>query len=166
MNCVLHQQCFQPEFYRQRQIPYHLEAGMCRVFRSSALKNSSLPMPIDCLLGIRPSGAVTKYEARIPNIRLYTSAFQTGVSTVAPYSPAEQQAVIGGLCGTIQQLCTGPNTQYNSTATCENTLAHKAFGDYDNTWADSVTCREIHILLARIRPSVSAVLSPSTRISS
>ncbi|KAI4148021.1 MAG: hypothetical protein L6R39_002920 [Caloplaca ligustica] len=86
------------------------------------------------------AGAVLKYDAWIPNIRFYTSNSQTGVATVAPPSPAQQQAQISSLCGTVQQLCKGNDTQYESTQACETTLSQKPFGDEDNIWADSVTC--------------------------
>ena len=42
----------------------------------------------------------------------------------------------------------------DSVADCVKTLSSKRFGDYDEVWADSVVCRTIHIILARVRPDV------------
>ena len=102
-------------------------------------------------------GAVTKYDAWIPNIRLYTSITSRGITggTVAPPSPAQEAAAITSLCSTTQKLCYGDNTQYSSVSNCIDTLNSKPFGDEDNIWSDSVVCRQIHALLARIRPAVS-----------
>ncbi|KAL9607707.1 MAG: hypothetical protein Q9167_007399 [Letrouitia subvulpina] len=101
-------------------------------------------------------GAVLKYDAWIPNVRLYgsTTTPGSGPGTVAPPSPEVQASIIQTLCGTTQQLCTGANTQYNSTEDCVRTLSQRRFGDLDNIWDDNVTCRRIHILLARIRPEI------------
>jgi hypothetical protein len=33
-------------------------------------------------------------------------------------------------------------------------MSSKPFGDYDEVWADSVVCRIIHVILARVRPDV------------
>lgn len=101
-------------------------------------------------------GAVLKYDAWIPSLRLYTSIRTPdgGPGSVAPASPEAQASVIQTLCGTTQQLCKGTNTQYNSTEDCVRTLSQRRFGDADNIWDDSVTCRQVHLLLARIRPEV------------
>ena len=101
-------------------------------------------------------GAVLKYDAWIPNIRLYTALSSGRGNTVAPPSPPEQAAAIEKTCTTAQALCTGNNTQYATFGNCVKTLSDKPFGDGDNIWADSVTCRQIHLLLTRIRPDVSA----------
>lgn len=94
-----------------------------------------------------PAGAVLEYEAWIPTIRLYSN----NTSTIQPTN-AE---VIEQLCEATQSLCTGPNKQYASIKDCTAVLSQKPFGDFDNIWADNVSCRTIHIKLARIRPSVS-----------
>lgn len=101
-------------------------------------------------------GAVLKYDAWIPNLRLYGSVLtpDAGPGTVAPPPPEVQASFIQTFCGTTQQLCKGTNTQYNSTGDCVRILSQRRFGDLDNIWDDSVTCRRIHILLARIRPEV------------
>lgn len=77
---------------------------------------------------------------------------------MAPPSREAQATAIKQLCTTAQSLCMGNNTQYATNDDCVKTLAAKPFGDGDNIWADSVNCRQIHILLARIRPDVSARL--------
>ncbi|KAL8845241.1 MAG: hypothetical protein Q9176_000409 [Flavoplaca citrina] len=99
-------------------------------------------------------GAVLKYDAWIPNIRLYTALSSGRGNTVAPPSPPEQAAAIEQICTTAQALCTGNNTQYATFDDCVKTLSDKPFGDGDNIWADSVTCRHIHLLLTRIRPDI------------
>lgn len=92
------------------------------------------------------AGAVLEYEAWIPSLRLY-------VNSSSPVQPTNAQ-VIQQLCGVTQNLCTGPNEQYSSVEDCIAVLSKKPFGDTDNLWADNVSCRGLHILLARIRPSV------------
>ncbi|KAL8996873.1 MAG: hypothetical protein Q9169_003725 [Polycauliona sp. 2 TL-2023] len=99
-------------------------------------------------------GAVLKYDAWIPNVRLYTAITSGRGSTVAPPSPADQAAAIEQVCTTAHSLCTGNNTQYATQDDCIETLTAKPFGDGDNIWADSVTCRQIHLLLTRIRPDI------------
>ncbi|KAL8790202.1 MAG: hypothetical protein Q9213_000733 [Squamulea squamosa] len=99
-------------------------------------------------------GAVIKYDAWIPSIRLYTSIVSGRGNTVDPPPPAAQAAAIQQVCNTAQSLCKGNNTQYATLDDCVKTLTAKPFGDGDNIWADSVTCRQIHLLLARIRPDV------------
>lgn len=94
------------------------------------------------------AGAVLEYEAWIPSIRLYTN-------NTSPVQPTNAQ-FIQGLCGVAQNLCTGPNTQYSSVENCIAVLSNKPFGDNDNLWADNVSCRNIHLLLARIRPAVGS----------
>ena len=103
-------------------------------------------------------GAVVKYDAWIPNVRLYTSIVSGRGNTVETQAPAAQTATIQQICNTVQSLCKGNNTQYTTLDDCIQTLTAKPFGDGDNIWADSVTCRQIHLLLARIRPDVSARL--------
>ncbi|MCJ1269838.1 hypothetical protein MMC22_009731 [Lobaria immixta] len=92
------------------------------------------------------AGAVLEYEAWIPSLRLYANS--TG-----PVQPTRTE-FIQQICGTMQQLCTGPNAQYSSFEDCTTVLSQKPYGDYDNLWADNVHCRSIHLLLARIRPSI------------
>lgn len=67
------------------------------------------------------------------------------------------------LCGGIQAECTGSNTQYTSAQNCIDVLSAKSFGNWDEVWMDSVVCRELHILLARIDPLVSGTLNPVIR---
>jgi len=64
------------------------------------------------------------------------------------------------LCGEIQAECTGSNSQYTSPQNCVDVLSAKPFGDWDEVWMDSVVCRELHILLARIDPLVSENAKP------
>lgn len=92
------------------------------------------------------AGAVLEYDAWIPTLRRY-------VNSTSPVQPTNAQT-IQQLCGVTQNLCTGPNEQYSSVENCIAVLSEKPFGDSDNLWADSVSCRGLHILLARIRPSV------------
>ncbi|KAL8675480.1 MAG: hypothetical protein Q9168_000181 [Polycauliona sp. 1 TL-2023] len=99
-------------------------------------------------------GDVVKYDAWIPNLRLYFSITSGLGNTVAPPPPEAQSAVIRQLCTTAHSLCTGNNTQYATFDDCVEILTAKPFGDGDNIWADSVICRQIHLLLTRIRPDV------------
>lgn len=103
-------------------------------------------------------GAVIKYDAWIPSLRLYSSIqpgqSNMGQGTVDPAPVSAQNASIQTLCGTTQQLCTSDNTQYTGVDDCVQTLSAKPYGDVDNIWADSVICRTVHVLLARIRPEV------------
>ena len=100
-------------------------------------------------------GRVLKYDAWIPNLRLYSATSSgRGTSNLIPPSPAQQATAIQTLCGTTQKLCYGNNTQYTGVDDCAKTLTAKPFGDGDNYWSDSVSCRQIHVLLARIRPDV------------
>ena len=103
-------------------------------------------------------GDVIKYDAWIPNVRLYSAIVQGRGNTVTPPPPEAQAAAIEQVCTTAQSLCTGNNTQYATHDDCVKTLTAKPFGDGDNIWADSVTCRQIHLLLTRIRPDVSTRL--------
>ena len=100
-------------------------------------------------------GAVIKYDAWIPSLRLYTTAASGMIGNVRQESPEQQAASIQSLCTTTQNLCTGNNTQYAGIEDCVRTLSSKPFGDPDNFWSDSVRCRQIHVLLSRIRPAVS-----------
>ncbi|KAL8872203.1 MAG: hypothetical protein Q9174_002124 [Haloplaca sp. 1 TL-2023] len=99
-------------------------------------------------------GQVIKYDAWNPSLRLYTTAATGVLGNVNQLSPERQAASIKSLCTTTQSLCSGNNTQYASMEDCVNTLSSKPFGDPDNFWADSVRCRQIHVLLARIRPVI------------
>ncbi|CAL8576050.1 hypothetical protein XPA_001941 [Xanthoria parietina] len=99
-------------------------------------------------------GAIIKYDAWIPSVRLYSAISSGRGNTVAPPSREAQATAIKQLCTTAQSLCMGNNTQYATNDDCVKTLAAKPFGDGDNIWADSVNCRQIHILLARIRPDI------------
>jgi hypothetical protein len=45
-------------------------------------------------------------------------------------------------------------TTWSSVAQCVSTLSEKAFGSYDEVWADNVVCRTVHIILALVRPDV------------
>ncbi|KAL8688440.1 MAG: hypothetical protein Q9218_005651 [Villophora microphyllina] len=100
-------------------------------------------------------GAVLRYDAWIPTLRLYSTAATGVMGTTNPVPPAQQSVAIQTLCGTTQNLCQGNNTQYANVDDCVKTLSAKPFGDSDNFWSDSVRCRQIHVLLARIRPAVS-----------
>ena len=99
------------------------------------------------------SGAVLKYDAWIPNLGLY---YQEGSPTPGGnVSSADiQAATIKSLCDSVQSECTGSNTQYNSTQGCIDTLSAKPFGSWEEVWMDSVVCRELHILIARVDPLV------------
>lgn len=100
------------------------------------------------------SGAVLKYDAWIPNLALYNA--QANNANSANLTTAQTEAAtIATLCGEVQNECKGPNAQYNSTQNCIATLSAKPFGNWDEVWMDSVVCRELHVLLARIDPEVS-----------
>lgn len=101
------------------------------------------------------NGAVFKYDAWNPTLRLYSSAATGVLGNTDQLSPANQTSAIQTLCGTTQHLCQGNNTQYTDVEDCVKTLSAKPFGDPDNFWSDSVRCRQLHVLLARIRPAVS-----------
>ncbi|KAL9596776.1 MAG: hypothetical protein Q9179_004503 [Wetmoreana sp. 5 TL-2023] len=99
-------------------------------------------------------GAVIKYDAWIPTLRLYTTASTGVLGNIDQLPPANQSSAIQTLCGTTQQLCQGNNKQYTDIEDCVKTLSAKPFGDQDNFWSDSVRCRQLHVLLARIRPAI------------
>lgn len=95
-------------------------------------------------------GAVTSYEAWIPNLADW-------ISTVsgADYSNQYVQAgTIQGLCPQIQQHCVGANQQYTDVNSCVAALSAKPFGVWDEAWTDSVVCRWIHTVLTQVRPDV------------
>ena len=95
-----------------------------------------------------------KYDAWIPNLALFNLISQAPNS--ANLTSAETQAAaIQMLCREVQAECTGSNNQYSSTQNCINVLSAKPFGNWDEVWMDSVVCRELHILLARVDPLVS-----------
>ena len=75
---------------------------------------------------------------------------------------AFQSEVIGELCTSAQELCSGSNIQYNSVDECISTLSAKPFGDWDELWGDNVVCRTLHILLAKLRPAVSTLSAGPT----
>lgn len=101
-----------------------------------------------------------KYDAWIPNLRPFNDLGQQANS--ANVSAAQTQAAtIEFLCTEIQAECTGSNTQYTSNQNCIDVLSAKPFGDWDEVWQDSVVCRELHILLARVDPLVSLSLALS-----
>ena len=101
------------------------------------------------------NGAVLNYDAWIPNLNNWT-ALESGVDTANVV--AAQLPTIKGLCGTIQERCVGPNTQYDSLATCVSTLSKKPYGNLDEAWGDNVVCRSIHVILTTIRPEVSLII--------
>ncbi|KAL8741418.1 MAG: hypothetical protein Q9190_005972, partial [Brigantiaea leucoxantha] len=105
-----------------------------RVFNPNATNNGEYITTLKqvAFWNFDKEGAVLKYDAWIPNIRLYGSVSAGGPSSVAPASPAQQAASIQTLCGTTQRLCYGANTQYNSTADCARQLSQKDYGDLDN----------------------------------
>ena len=97
------------------------------------------------------TGAVIKYDAWIPNLELYyplTNVHRT------------HQETIKVVCSTVQAECTGKNAQYSSVQNCVNVLSAKPFGSWDEVWMDSVVCRELHLLLARVDPVVRALREP------
>ncbi|KAL8823395.1 MAG: hypothetical protein Q9191_005897 [Dirinaria sp. TL-2023a] len=96
-------------------------------------------------------GAVLKYDAWIPNLALYNAIGRNDNSGNVTAAQT-QAATIQTLCGEVQKECTGSNTQYSSTQNCIETLSAKPFGNWDEVWMDSVVCRELHILLARVDP--------------
>lgn len=63
-----------------------------------------------------------------------------------------QKAVPIQLCPQIMKQCTGDSQQYSSVATCVAELEVKPFGSFDEAWGDNVVCREIHVLLTKVRP--------------
>jgi hypothetical protein len=73
------------------------------------------------------NGAVEKYQAWSPNLQAWTKA-----STGIDYSNMTiQQMAPLGLCPQIQNLCTGPNQQFDSVEDCSTELATKPFGTFD-----------------------------------
>lgn len=101
----------------------------------------------------------SKYDAWIPNLRLF-NAFLNPTSTANITTAETQAGTIQTLCGAVQQECTGSNAQYTSIGDCIETLSAKPFGDWDEVWQDSVICRELHVILARVDPEVSFLLEP------
>ncbi|XMA15213.1 hypothetical protein WAI453_008004 [Rhynchosporium graminicola] len=96
------------------------------------------------------SGAVLQYNAWLPELAMWTK-LAIGVDTSNSFV---QTAVRSTLCTQIQENCSGPNLQYNSTAGCNAIMATKEFGSYDEVWGDNVVCRNIHVMLTHVRPEV------------
>ena len=103
-----------------------------------------------------------KYDAWIPNLRLFNS-FLSLTSTANLTTAQIQGNTIEALCGAVQSECKGSNQQYTSVENCIQTLSAKPFGDWDEVWQDSVICRELHVILARVDPEVSLVLDLYTQ---
>ncbi|KAJ7863404.1 hypothetical protein B0H13DRAFT_1638196 [Mycena leptocephala] len=100
-------------------------------------------------------GAVLKYDAWIPNLGNFTNllfGFDTN-------SVAGMTNVIGGICQLQSTTCVGNNTVYNGVSDCVQTLTAKPFGRSDETWGDNVVCRQVHVLLTKIRPEAGFVLT-------
>ena len=93
------------------------------------------------------------YDAWLPTLQQYTDLLY-GTKP----NPTVDAAVIGQLCGNTQALCTGANQQYDSLQDCVGSLSKKPYGSWDEVWGDNVLCRTLHVLLAKLRPDVSAVL--------
>ncbi|KAH8895381.1 hypothetical protein GQ53DRAFT_855803 [Thozetella sp. PMI_491] len=92
-------------------------------------------------------GAVVQYQAWIPNLQQWIE-----LASGFPQTPDQSNAAIYGLCQAIQSECTGANQQYDSINSCVATLTTKTYGSYDEAWGDTVVCRNIHIILAALRP--------------
>ncbi|KAL9611113.1 MAG: hypothetical protein Q9167_004217 [Letrouitia subvulpina] len=100
-------------------------------------------------------GAVLRYDAALPSLRLFTSTLEFGPpGTTADPSKNFQQTVIENVCQSVDETCIGGNKQYASKSECCRFLNDKPYGDGDNIWADSVTCRNVHTLLAQVRPNI------------
>ncbi|EKG20842.1 hypothetical protein MPH_01825 [Macrophomina phaseolina MS6] len=95
-------------------------------------------------------GAVLNYHAWIPNLQTWT---EVG-NNVDFDNVVIQKAVPVQLCPQIMQNCKGDNQQYSSVATCVAALELKPFGSFDEAWGDNIVCREIHVLLTKVRPEV------------
>ncbi|ROW13347.1 hypothetical protein VPNG_05460 [Cytospora leucostoma] len=97
------------------------------------------------------SGAVLNYEAWIPTLELWNRLI-TGQDN---QDPVVQKAQISrALCPAIQQNCAGHNQQYTNVDDCIEQLSKKTFGNFDELWGDNVVCRQVHVLLTRLRPDV------------
>ena len=97
-------------------------------------------------------GAVVAYDAWLPTLKQYTDRLYGRPETL---NASLQAGVIQRLCTEAQGACRGPNQVYASPEDCQAQLAAKPFGTWDNVWSDTVTCRSLHVLLAKIRPDVS-----------
>ena len=100
------------------------------------------------------TGAVIYYDAWFSNLADFVRLY----SGLTP-SPQVNAAQIKQLCNTTQQLCTGSNTQYNSTESCIQFLSQKSFGSWNEVWGDNVVCRTLHVHLTRLRPNVGSSAS-------
>ena len=94
-------------------------------------------------------GAVLYYDAWFPTLSDYVNLLY-GTSP----NPQYDAGVIESICSQAQMLCVGGNAQYTSQDECISTLSAKPFGDWDEAWGDNIVCRILHILLAKLRPSV------------
>ncbi|KAJ7749761.1 hypothetical protein B0H14DRAFT_2982752 [Mycena olivaceomarginata] len=95
-------------------------------------------------------GAVLKYDAWIPNLDPFTNLLHGFDSN----SVAGMTNIIGGICQLQETTCVGNNAVYNGVNDCVQTLTAKPFGRSDEAWGDNVVCRQIHVLLTKIRPEV------------
>ena len=89
-----------------------------------------------------------KYDAWIPNLELFYPLTNVHVT---------HRETIKAVCSAVQSECTGKNAQYTSVQNCIDVLSAKPFGSWDEVWTDSVVCRELHLLLARVDPVVSSL---------
>lgn len=97
-------------------------------------------------------GKVKAFDLALPGLQEWVET-----ATLFPggtENPAVQQGAIQYVCATQDSLCLGKNKVYDNVTECIDTLKSKKFGNYDNPWQDSVTCRTIHINLAGIRPDI------------
>ncbi|THV03489.1 hypothetical protein K435DRAFT_638668, partial [Dendrothele bispora CBS 962.96] len=94
-------------------------------------------------------GQVMEYDAWIPNLQAWSS-----IATGVDYTNVNIQkgAIAFVLCPRIQDRCTGPNQQFNTTETCIAELSQKPFGTFDEAWGDNIACRTIHLILTGHRP--------------
>ncbi|MCJ1479306.1 hypothetical protein MMC13_007991 [Lambiella insularis] len=95
-------------------------------------------------------GAVTYYDAWIPNLQNWT---QLALGSLDINNPEVQAGSIEGVCSEIQQRCIGSNAQYSSVADCVSVLSNKPYGNDDEAWGDNFVCRSIHTILTKIDPN-------------
>ncbi len=99
-------------------------------------------------------GAVIQYDAWIPTLQRWVELASGFAQT-----PQAKNSSIQLLCQAIQSECVGDNQQYDSADDCIATLGGKEYGDYDEAWGDTIVCRNIHIILAALRPEASKMFT-------
>jgi len=119
--------------------PHLLLASM----RLDAYLTGPIRLTIFAYLAFNKNNEICGYDFQVRN---------AGLTLDQP--PAAETPTINEVCGGIQAVCTGNNTQYASVADCITFMHQIPYGSYDRGDQDNVVCRTIHLQLAQLVPAV------------